>query len=1579
MEFLHANNDPDARIDAIRVNWYYRPKDIQRRVQDTRVVFASMHSDTCPLTSVRGKCNIQHLSEIENLDHYRVQKDSFWFDKLYDRYMHRYYEVIPTSKVINVPQHVKKVLDERWKFVLVEIGRGRELTSAVKTCRKCSQYAANHDSVDCAVCKFTYHMACIRPPLTKKPARGFAWACAACSRAQELLLQARNTPTLTDPGAAPEDEALEEEDEDVTGRDQMTRESSMAPEPHPSATAAQIAQANLWPYRYLGIHCRVEDALDYDDRIYPRASSRLGPRHQANVNVWHGRPVELVKPADIRRKYLKNNNHKKDAKVPKETVAAIEAEKDSKSKRPKWVVDEPFGYVPRGEDEPVEIRGKKEHTAQLIFRMPDSSDLPTRGDDSSDEVAPENREKLVDEYMHKAKAIAPQYGLEAFSVDFLTKAVEKLREHKYDAEAALAALKQLNLRSDLKQPDLNREEVRRFEEGVSKYGSELHNVARHVGPNMESRVVRFYYMWKKTERGRQIWGNYEGRRSKKESKRVEKDGTGMKLLDDIANDQDDSAFDTDKAAEKKRGFECKFCGTRKSRQWRRAPGTAPGTLIPSDPAAKNSKDKTGWLTLALCGKCAYLWRRYAIQYESIEEVSRKIAAAGGRASKRKIDEELMRTILEAQNESGDTISATTAAAAASAGVPVPASMIETAEPPKKKPKQDVTPDVQAEPAPEKKKTVSEKAPEPTPLVPEMPRVKIHPCAVCHLIELPGDELLKCRDCRLHVHRSCYGVHHDTKSKGWLCDMCHNDHNTQVSTVYECVLCPVKYTAQELMEPLKVSHKKKSDREREKERLEREMVQEAGRRWRQEQEAAGRPVNPREALKRTAWNNWVHVICAMWTEEIKFGNAELFDAAEGVGFIPRERYEAECKICNTQGQKPTVACFRKGCPNRFHVGCAHAAEYWFGFDIFVPKGTRRDAKPMMRLEGEKGSEFGHATPIIMCPSHLPERVIHSMLEATDEGLTALQLYARLYKQADQSVTGTVRRAAQFAYNTASEGANSLRPGDNLTEPATQETSRSSIEDFGNRNDMISSPASPGPSGPVRIASEADVHSVKSTSGATNKSTPRKCCNCFVDVSPRWWAVERPGSRPAKAASGPNGVVMVNEHSGPPWRQGSSTSAEGLRTGPGSPQLSRTRQDELGPRGESSTPNGIIKLEDSPSGRMQDASANDAGEVMHQCHKCHKQGLPPPSSTSYSRTPRPPPGQDMTESEPPFYSAPPGSQPPFSAWSTPRPEAQHHTHPAMPPAQYGWPSGPPSHTLPQQSSSWSPGPRHSMSGPPPPPAPPPPGPQYHQVPPPHPDYYTRPPHYSSPYSTVPPPPPPRGQPNGISPHQPLPASYGYPHSHGLPPPPPPPLPPPPSHPHYSHPPHPPRYGSHPLPEYQGQPGPVDPPRPYGPPPQQEHHGYRSHSRGPSMDSTQQRSYSTVPPPPVQRSYGVPAPPAPAAATSPSSTVQAPPVTAGSPNGGPSMVSAQSLNLSQIAQSAAEQMKDHPTPGGAGTASSQLPASAPATSHVRVASTDSVPAAPSTPSASIDRERERGTDGDRGVVGASASPSLRNLLIS
>jgi hypothetical protein len=137
MEFIHVDNNPKLRVESLRVNWFYRPRDVQRYNNDSRLVYATMHSDLCPITSLRGKCQVLHRSEIGDLDDYRKIKNSFWFNQVFDRFIHRWYDVIPTSQVI------KKALDERWKYICLETSRVKELTSAVKSCKRCVGFCAS--------------------------------------------------------------------------------------------------------------------------------------------------------------------------------------------------------------------------------------------------------------------------------------------------------------------------------------------------------------------------------------------------------------------------------------------------------------------------------------------------------------------------------------------------------------------------------------------------------------------------------------------------------------------------------------------------------------------------------------------------------------------------------------------------------------------------------------------------------------------------------------------------------------------------------------------------------------------------------------------------------------------------------------------------------------------------------------------------------------------------------------------------------------------------------------------------------------------------------------------------------------------------------------------------------------------------------------------------------------------------------------------------------------------------------------------------------------------------------------------
>jgi hypothetical protein len=713
-------------------------------------------------------------------------------------------------------------------------------------------------------------------------------------------LESRNTPSILEPNAETEEEYNEEEEEEVAaiGTGRTTPEGAA----HPPPTAEQIYHASLWPYRYLGMHCKPEDALDYDDRIYPRASSRMGPRHQANVLQWFGRPVQLVKPPPELKK-----STRKDGKLSKEQQVIHERYKNEKEARPKWIQDEPKGYIARGEDLDND---DPENTAQLLWK-------PAARED------PEAFDSTVDKYLDSAREQARSLGLPDKSTNLEDKAVELLCHNQYDPEQAMEALLHVD-KASFKEPDLTPAEQKKFDEAIAKFGSELNGVRKHVKSLTHGQIVRYYYTWKKTDRGKQIWGNFPGRKGKKEAKRAE--ATATRLQDDVADSHDDSAFDTGKAVEKKRGFMCKFCLTKTSRQWRRAPNMAP-RQVPEAGSKSNTKDKTPQAVQALCRRCAELWRRYGIQWEDMDEIAKKVAQTGGRSWRRRVDEELIKELMAADEMMSNTQYSTPDPVLLPS---IGAADLQTgsSEPARKKLKGIPDKDVDVVMADASKKKV-EKAPEKiviVPVLPEIPKPKILPCAVCTLPpeEGPGlDQYLTCRDCRLAVHKQCYGVVDNRPPGKWTCDMCSNDRDPRSSLDYRCVLCPVEFTNRFTVEiPKPTSHKKKTDKDKERDKRALDEAHEAIEYYRKRQEEVSKPLDPREPLKRTADNNWVHVTCAMWTAEVKFASAKALSPCEGIPAIPRVRYTEICKICHKMGGA-CVACHHCRVPGErrhLHIDC-----------------------------------------------------------------------------------------------------------------------------------------------------------------------------------------------------------------------------------------------------------------------------------------------------------------------------------------------------------------------------------------------------------------------------------------------------------------------------------------------------------------------------------------------------------------------------------------------------------------------------------------------------------------------------------
>lgn len=1171
MEFRTSNTeDPTSPVDGLRMNWFYRPRDVQRFTIDTRLTFATMHSDICPLSSLRGKCYISHKSEFGDLDEYKKSPDHFYFTQVFDRFMHKWFEVIPTVQVVNVPENVKKALDLRWKYIVVEASKVKELTSDAKRCKRCVGYCASNDSVECAVCHLSYHMSCVKPPLLKKPSRGFAWACGPCSRAQERKLEARRTPQVgVDNAEVEEDEVIEEEEEEVPA----PTTSAATPEATDDrpATDAEVAHAKMWTMRYLGVHCRVEDALQYDDRaIFPRAGSRLGPKHQANTSLWYGRPVKLVKPVEIKKRFIRAPGKKEATKLSKETLAAMEADRAAKATRPQWIEDEPAGYLHRGEDIPNK---DKANTATLIFKLPQPGELSERG--SGEPMT--NPEQVTDAYMKRAKLVAKQLGVADYSVDFLDRALYCLHECNFDADLAIKHLKKTDpvgkwpenknqIRKDLRDPALTftAEDKKRFEEGVALYGSELRGVRAMVKTQPHADIVRYWYHWKKTAKGKEIWGSFGGRKNTKKLKAETE--AAAKLLDDIAHDQDDSAFDNEKIEKRARKMICKHCSVRHSRIWRRAPGVSPGQTTPGEGRASKKEN----LLLALCDRCARLWRKYAIKWENMDEIMKKLTQVGSKAWKKKFDPELLREI-EIFHDKGNQPSPP-------ALTPEPQIHIQVStEPPKKKARQSLA-DTASNEAPPKKKVAAPPPPPPPPaplppLEVEMPKMKSFSCFVCDSDDNTEDQLLKCRDCQLTVHRKCYGLGGDARTiLKWSCDMCLNDRKEQNLTAaptiesashsYSCLLCPTHQSLRELVTMPKVSLKKKKDeREKVKEQKELDLVAKMIEAYQTQKIDAGRPPLPREALKKTADSNWAHVVCSIFTPEIKFSNAKTLDVAEGVPFAIRHRSELKCHLCNRDNGAP-ITCHASGCQKSMHVSCAGPTHFkcLIGFDVTPVKGSRHN-DAVVTL----GKETGKLTPVVWCKEHAPhvKSIVHPLSEkVVGSELTAIEFYAQHYKQADETVTGTTRKANQL---------------DEYTKLAMVADQR-------------------------RTSTSATIktRAVKEASSEAVVEKVHQCATCNVRSSPKWYQIPSPElSLEVKAVSRApeqRDFTMTNGHKADsiPSRE-SSMRVETLLSNGDVPSFQHNRATS-----HSVADRVPIPLEGS----------SEVIEIRKECHKCHYRRLHPP---------------------------------------------------------------------------------------------------------------------------------------------------------------------------------------------------------------------------------------------------------------------------------------------------------------------------------------------------------------------------------
>ncbi|ORX88969.1 BAH-domain-containing protein [Basidiobolus meristosporus CBS 931.73] len=541
MEFLYDGTDDDLKV---RVAWFYRPKDVTagRRKNDNRVLFATMHSSIHPVCNIKSVCVVKHLHYISDLEQYKEKEDHFYYSQLFDRYICRTYEVVPCETIKNVPVDIAVALRQRYKFILAEEAKALDFKNPHRVCAKCNEWCPGSEAIKCAICYNSYHMSCTSPPITKKLAKGYAWQCAPCLR---KLADGTLEPNQTSAKSLKH----QEQEKEAKIRAELEK-AEQDPE--------NMSKANkLWPFRYFGIHSKVNDIFDYDDRIYPRAASRIGGRYQANI-------PDLI---------TANSASDSNAPTPNSMVESSQSRSSSSKKRKSSRYSGGVKYSDERVKLPVRGIGK---TSTLVFSKPDQV--------SSEEL---------DEFIKKVQDI--KLPVSPYSPDVYDRVLSELQRTNFNWDEVYGNMHHL-VPEDLNTAQWTKEEIGQFERGIITYGHDLQMFKKQISTKTMGQIVRYFYLWKKSDRYQPVYEQFtkKYRPSKKFKKRNGADGEEKKEDSPKPEVAKSPAVDDDELLEGN-SRRCINCSAVKSEKWYRSPGQLMSTKIGKK---------------ALCKACGVYWLKY---------------------------------------------------------------------------------------------------------------------------------------------------------------------------------------------------------------------------------------------------------------------------------------------------------------------------------------------------------------------------------------------------------------------------------------------------------------------------------------------------------------------------------------------------------------------------------------------------------------------------------------------------------------------------------------------------------------------------------------------------------------------------------------------------------------------------------------------------------------------------------------------------------------------------------------------------------------------------------------------------------
>ncbi|KAF8596772.1 hypothetical protein BDV93DRAFT_527878 [Ceratobasidium sp. AG-I] len=282
MEFLPDEGATRSRgkgrehFTRVRLAWYYRPNDLNDRPNaDPRLLLAAIFSEVQPVSHLRAKCLVRHKDKISDLQLWKRKPDHFYFQRVFDPYIRKEFDVLRSADVTNLPLEIREVLQSRYEFVVAERDVIGDLTDTLRLCETCEKWAPSQDSVRCDTCKCYFHMACVNPPLVAKPAKGYGWTCGACSR--------HHDEQVGQPGGRHATPARVKSTKSVAKTRSLA---GISAQPALRDVNSEDRYFKMWPFRYFGLYTVAEDTLDPDDLIFPKAATRVGARYQAVVGPW---------------------------------------------------------------------------------------------------------------------------------------------------------------------------------------------------------------------------------------------------------------------------------------------------------------------------------------------------------------------------------------------------------------------------------------------------------------------------------------------------------------------------------------------------------------------------------------------------------------------------------------------------------------------------------------------------------------------------------------------------------------------------------------------------------------------------------------------------------------------------------------------------------------------------------------------------------------------------------------------------------------------------------------------------------------------------------------------------------------------------------------------------------------------------------------------------------------------------------------------------------------------------------------------------------------------------------------------